>query len=207
MTQFRKIGGKGSKALGEKTRQRSEHLFEVAKQLISDRGYDRISVNELAEMASISVGGLYRYIGTKTDLLAMICDEINRGASEEMTKAADQHSLYSEKLKAAYAVYWDWVWEYASSILVAYREFIHFPDEVKKQHTKEQAEIVAMLNDLIRAGIKAGEFANVDAYAVSVQMLMLSHIRVLKGWALHGYDKQQLLDQNLQMVMALLRRD
>jgi AcrR family transcriptional regulator len=161
-------------------------------------------VNELAELASISVGGLYRYIGTKSDLLEMICDELNLGVIPAMRAAAAEQTSHAEKLRAAFSVYWDRVWEYSSSISVAYREFIHFPDEFKQRHTKEQAEIAGTFSEIIRAGIADGTFADVDAYALSYQMLLLSHIRVLKGWALREYDKSSILEENMQLVLARL---
>lgn len=202
------IAGSGKLSTPEpesRTRRRKDHVVSVAKKLIRERGFDAVSVNELAETASISVGGLYRYIGTKTDLLEMICDEINLGIIAAMTAAAETQTSHADKLRAAFSVYWDRVWEFSSAISVSYREFIHFPDEFKQRHTKEQADIAHAFADIIRAGIAAGAFAEVDAHALSYQILLLSHIRVLKGWALREYDKDQILEENMQLILARLR--
>lgn len=188
-----------------RTRRRREQVISVAQKLMKERGYDAVSVNEVAEIASISVGGLYRYIGTKSDLLEMICDEINLGVIPEMRKAAAAQTDQADKLRAAFSVYWNRVWDYASSISVAYREYIHFPEEFKQRHTKEQADIANTFAEIIRSGISDGTFAEVDAYVLSYQMLLLSHIRVLKGWALREYDKMAIFEENIHLVLARLR--
>ena len=44
---------------------------EEPRELIVERGFDSLSVNELAQRCGISVGGMYRHIRTKTDVLVM----------------------------------------------------------------------------------------------------------------------------------------
>lgn len=183
---------------------RKKHIVAVAMGLIRERGFDAVSVNKLAEIASISVGGLYRYIGTKTDLLAWICDEINRGVIAEMEVASAQQGSYADKLAAAVSVYWDRVWDYSSAISVAYREYKNFPEAAQKRHTKEQSDIAAFFAAITRQGIAAGEFQPVDDHMLSYQILLLSHIRVLKGWALTGRAKEELLDENMSLILARL---
>jgi TetR/AcrR family transcriptional regulator, cholesterol catabolism regulator len=107
----------------ERARQRRHHLSQVVMQLIEERGFDAVSVNEVAKRAAMSVGGLYRHIDTKSDLLEMVCDEINDTLIEDMVESAEAARGVKAKLEAAIRTYWERHWDAAPSILVAYREY------------------------------------------------------------------------------------
>jgi AcrR family transcriptional regulator len=72
----------GSRA--ERSAQRRGHITAVATQQIMERGFENLSVNDLAAAVGISVGGMYRYINTKTDLLVMVCQDIYGGLRDQL---------------------------------------------------------------------------------------------------------------------------
>src|SRR3978361_1023479 len=117
----------------ERTRKRRQHLTEVVMQLVKEKGFGAISVNEVAERASISVGGLYRHIDTKNDLLEMVCAEINLDLLSDMKTAAAEAQGVTAKLAAAIRTYWYRHWDSSAAILIAYREYQSFSDVVKKR--------------------------------------------------------------------------
>jgi AcrR family transcriptional regulator len=71
--------------------QRRAQLLELAKRAFSDRSYDEVSIDDLAQIAGISKGLLYHYFPTKRDLyvagLREISDELVAavtGVSEDL---------------------------------------------------------------------------------------------------------------------------
>jgi TetR/AcrR family transcriptional regulator, cholesterol catabolism regulator len=189
----------------ERARQRRHLLSQVVMQLIEERGFDAISVNEVAQRAAMSVGGLYRHIDTKSDLLEMVCDEINDNLIEDMIAAAGAARGVEDKLKAAIRTYWERHWDAAASILVAYREYQSLGEEAKRRYTAEERKIAEFLCDLIRAGVAIDVFRAVDDRLLAHEIILLAHMRALKGWVFEGRPREAVLAEHLDLIFSRLR--
>jgi TetR/AcrR family transcriptional regulator, cholesterol catabolism regulator len=189
----------------ERSRKRRLHLTEVVMELVRERGFDSISVNEVAERASLSVGGLYRHIDTKNDLLEMVCDEINLDLLEEMKEAVSQAQGVTAKLEAAIRTYWLRHWDSSAAILIAYREYQSFSDEAKRRHREEERRLAEFFSDLIRAGTIIGEFCEVDDRVLAHEIILLSHMRALKGYAFAGRERDDILAGMLELIFSRLK--
>jgi TetR/AcrR family transcriptional regulator, cholesterol catabolism regulator len=189
----------------ERARQRRHHLSQVVMQLIQERGFDAISVNEVAARAEMSIGGLYRHIDTKNDLLEMVCDEINDHLIEDMVEAAEKAHGVKDKLQAAIRTYWERHWDAAPSILVAYREYQSLGEAAKKRYTAEERKIAEFFGDLIRAGVAVGEFRKVDDRLLAHEIILLAHMRALKGWVFEGRTRSFVLSEHLDLIFSRLR--
>jgi TetR/AcrR family transcriptional regulator, cholesterol catabolism regulator len=189
----------------ERARQRRHHLSQVVMQLIEERGFDAVSVNEVAKRAAMSVGGLYRHIDTKSDLLEMVCDEINDTLIEDMVESAEAARGVKDKLEAAIRTYWERHWDAAPSILVAYREYQSLGDTAKQRYTAEERKIAEFFGDLIRAGVAVGEFRKVDDRLLAHEIILLAHMRALKGWVFEGRTRAFVLAEHLDLIFSRLR--
>lgn len=199
--------GKPGGVRQERARERRKMLIDVVMDLVKERGFAEISVNEVAERASLSVGGLYRHIDTKNDLLEMICDEINRDLLEDMKGAAGLEQGAVAKLEAAIRTYWQRHWDASDAVLLAYREFQSFSKEAKVRYRAEENSMAEYLSDLIRAGMIIGDFREVDDRLMANEILFLSHMRALKGYVFKGRERDAILTELLEFVFSRLRAD
>lgn len=188
----------------ERARQRRHHLSQVVMQLIEERGFDAVSVNEVAQRADMSIGGLYRHIDTKSDLLEMVCDEINDNLIEDMIAASEAARGVEDKLQAAIRTYWQRHWDAAASILVAYREYQSLGEEAKKRYTAEERKIAEFFGDLIRAGVAIDVFRKVDDRLLAHEIILLAHMRALKGWVFEGRLREAVLAEHLDLIFSRL---
>lgn len=179
-------------------------LTDVVMELVKERGFADISVNEVAERASLSVGGLYRHIDTKNDLLEIICDEINLDLLEDMKAAASGERGASAKLEAAIRTYWYRHWDASDAVLLAYREYQSFSKEAKARYRAEEQSLAEFLSDLIRAGVIIEEFREVDDRLLANEILFLSHMRALKGYVFKGRERDDILAELLEFVFSRL---
>jgi TetR/AcrR family transcriptional regulator, cholesterol catabolism regulator len=187
--------------------QRRRHLGEITLRLVRERGFDSLSVNELAERASMSVGGLYRYIKTKSDLLVIVCDEINRGLLDRMQQAATGARGVTAKLQATFSVYWETCWESSLPILLAYREWQSLPDEAKERYIEQETHIAAAFGDLIRAGVVTDEFRAVNEMLLAHEMIMLAQMKAVKGWVFAPLDRAAVFAEHWALILARLQRN
>jgi AcrR family transcriptional regulator len=174
-------------------------------QLIEERGFDAVSVNEVAQRADMSIGGLYRHIDTKNDLLEMVCDEINDNLLEDMIAATEAARGVEDKLKAAICTYWERHWDAAASILVAYREYQSLGEAAKKRYTAEERKIAEFFGDLVRAGVAIDVFRKVDDRLLAHEIILLAHMRALKGWVFEGRMREAVLAEHLDLIFSRLR--
>jgi AcrR family transcriptional regulator len=190
----------------KKAMQRRRQLSDVVMQLVKERGFDAISVNEVAERASMSVGGLYRHINTKSDLLEIVCDEINLNLLEQLKSAAENEKGVLNKLKAAIELYWRKHWDASAEITIAYREYQSLSDEAKARYTQQEKQIAEFFADIIRAGVLIDEFEPVDERLLAHEIILLSHMRALKGWAIKGRKPDDVLAEHLALIFARLEK-
>lgn len=175
-------------------------------EMMREKGYNAFSVNDLAERAEMSIGGLYRYIKTKSDLLEIICDQINEGLYEQMVSAAASIGSSAERLKATYEVYWDTVWDSDEPVLMAYREWQSLPVTAQRRYIKQEAQIYSTLAEVITSGVESGEFRPVNAPLLASEMIYLAQMRALKGWAFNGLDKDAVFAEHWELISSRLRK-
>lgn len=188
----------------ERSRKRRKLLSEVVMQLVREKGFAGVSVNEVAERASISIGGLYRHIDTKSDLLEMVCDEINLDLLEEMKEAAARERGASAKLEAAIRAYWTRHWNSSAAILIAYREYPSFSEEAKQRYREEERKLAEFFGDLIRAGAIVEEFCEVDDRLLAYEIILLSHMRALKGYIFEAREPEDVLAEVIETIFSRL---
>lgn len=184
---------------------RRRELGHLATQLLQERGYGALSVNEVAERASMSIGGLYRYISKKSDLLEMAIDEINLSLYEKMVETSNLERGVTARLVTAFRVYWETCWDTAGAILIAYREWGSLPPEAQRRYLEMETQVADFLADLLRAGVASGEFRQVDDRLMAHELILLAHMRALKGWALRGRDRNVVLEEHITLVLARLQ--
>ncbi|KQY63480.1 hypothetical protein ASD30_00175 [Nocardioides sp. Root140] len=181
-------------------------MQEVATRHIMERGFDRVSVNELAEDLQMSVGGLYRYIRSKPDLLVMACETIYGGLRETLAEiATDNRHELPAKLRLMIDTYLRECVRNRKQILLMYREYRHLPEEAHRRYQERELGIVGVFADLLSAGIRRGAFADVDTQVLAQDIVFLGHLPALKGWALRDrIAVDNLIDEQTALVMARL---
>lgn len=178
----------------------------MATQLIKERGYDAFSVNELAERAGISVGGLYRYITTKSDVLVMVCEGIYGSLRSQLVEVAAAHEEPVDKLAAVTETYLHACEANREHILLMYREYRHLPPDAQQRYMAREQAIADVFADVILAGVRRGAFRQVDPSAVSHAILLLGHLPALKGWLVgQRGDATDYRRQQADLVMNSLR--
>ncbi|HMN28167.1 MAG TPA: TetR/AcrR family transcriptional regulator [Caldilineaceae bacterium] len=98
----------------EKRQQRTHQaILDAARQLITEKGLDGLSMRAIAERIDYSPAGLYDYFGSKEEIIAALCQQGN-GRLKAYMEAVDQELSFLD---------------YLLGIGLAYIEFaVHYPD-------------------------------------------------------------------------------
>ncbi|RJR38591.1 MAG: TetR/AcrR family transcriptional regulator, partial [Deltaproteobacteria bacterium] len=82
----------------EKLRQRQE-MLAAALDLFSQKGYHKVSMQEIAEKAEFAIGTLYKFFQSKEDLYKALFSDLCDNFEEALTRAIEEPADEIEKLR------------------------------------------------------------------------------------------------------------
>lgn len=182
---------------------RMDQITEAASQEIIEHGFDGLSVSDIAAAAGISVGGIYRYITSKNDLLVMVCKGIYDGVREQLGEIAAGGGTFEDRLAAAIEFYLRECEVKRTQIAMVYREYRRLPEDAQRFFMQREQAIADVFADLLRAGAKHGAFRPVEASVLSFDIVLLGHLPSFKGWALRGVvSSEELRREQAHLIMS-----
>lgn len=186
--------------------QRRRLLAATASRHIIERGFEGFSVNSLAEDVGMSVGGMYRYIKTKSDLLVMACEDIYGGLREQLAEVTTDDRPSPAKLRSALELYLRNCLGNQDQILLMYREYRHLPHAVQRRYMEREKGVAGVFVDIISGGVRRGDFdRGVSPLLLAEDIILLGHLPALKAWALRDeVTDEQLVHQHVQLIMSRL---
>ena len=188
-----------------KVEERRERIAQLASQGILRIGYEGLSVNVLAEEAGLSVGGLYRYISQKSDLLVMACEDIYGGLLERIHEAASANGPAEARLRGALAVYFDACVVSRDQILLMYREYRHLPPDAQSRFREKETSISRAFKDIVDGGVAEGVFDCPSSDVLALDIIVTGHLPALKGWAVKHLPGSDLTENQVDFIMRSLR--
>ncbi|TCK22109.1 TetR/AcrR family transcriptional regulator [Pseudonocardia endophytica] len=195
----------GQRGPTKRSTERLDLITQAASVEIIRHGFDNLSVSDIAEAAGLSVGGMYRYITTKTDLLVMVCRGIYDGVREQLGEIAAGDESHEAKLRSAIDLYLRECENQRAQIAMVYREYRRLPDDAQRFFMQREKAIADVFADLIRGGCGRGVFQPVDATVLAMDIVFLGHMPSFKKWALLGeVSAEQLRGEQVELVLGRL---
>ncbi len=169
--------------------ERRKHIIKIATELIVKKGYNNISTRELANALGMSTGGLYHYIGSKSDILYLIINFTAELTGQTLDRFAKElkDAQPADQLKESLKVYFETV-DY-------YRDFHNFVNHImlslplKDRRIVYEAEsrIIQFFESLLNSGMENGEFRRVDAKILAHNIVAAANAWANRGWYLKRY--------------------
>lgn len=181
--------------------QRSSQLLDAAARLMEREGSEAVSMQALAREAEVSVGLIYRYFGSKDDvLLAVIVQVLDAFASEvpRAIEAAGNDPV--RRLAAAFAAYCTVIDDHRHAAVLTYRESKSLDADGRERIKRLEVETSQPLRDAVRAGVQAGVLRTSDPDLVAYNLLLLAHAWALKHWY---FERTLTLEAYIEAQLAL----
>jgi len=147
-----------------KWNERRDAIVDTSAHVFARSGYHATGIAELCEVNGFGKGAFYYYIGSKEELLAAIhdrvMDEVMLGADRVAAAGGSpsaQLAMHGEELLDVIHRYPDHVW-------VFLHEFPALTAERADQFRTRRQEYERRIEAVLRAGIEAGEFRDVDPW-------------------------------------------
>lgn len=159
---------------------RRDALAEVAIGLFAAKGFDNVTVDDIAKSAHMSKGTIYNYIGCKEDFVFLILDNVNTDFYTKVKKNLKEHNAtkWTDVLREYMRAYLEMVDRKQDALNFLNHVVITLNRDKKKMVVATQAERINEFEKILVKGNKAGEFNIEDP------KLMAHNIaRVLSAWA------------------------
>ena len=147
-------------------------ILDAAREVFFRDGFVNANLDEVAALAEVAKGTLYRHFDSKADLYVAVLSHNGQVFEERMREAADRASAAADQIRQVGRFYYDhWMtnreyfqifWALDNQELIG-----ELPPGVVDEVTKLWESCLRILADVIDAGVKAGDFAPCDPWEVA----------------------------------------
>nr|WP_051288168.1 TetR/AcrR family transcriptional regulator [Alkalicoccus chagannorensis] len=102
--------------------QRRAEIVKAAVRAFHEKGYHKATTREVAAYAGFSIGTLYEYIGSKEDILYLVCDAVYDEVTARWNELLDSSLTGKERLDQVIRAYFRVVDDLQDEVLVMYQE-------------------------------------------------------------------------------------
>jgi AcrR family transcriptional regulator len=182
-------------------------IIENALRLFLEKGYDRTTVRELAKSCGMTEGAIYRYIGSKNDILHLLLLDTKVNFIEDFLKGLGDVNT-TDALKGCINVYYTWCNDAADRNMFYNREIINFSAADRRTLLKSQADYIQFFEKLIKRGVSEGVFKVKDPLLIAHNIVMQGFDWGLRRWFLRSFfTLDRYIELQLELIFDLLHVD
>jgi AcrR family transcriptional regulator len=189
----------------ELTRQQRTRIRDAAYQVFAEKGYAASSIREVAARAGMVPGNIYRYVGSKEDILHLLCKTAHddtEGAIAAANASASTAPTMTETLKQSIRAYLKWSDDHADAYLFYDRNVQSLCEEDRDLVRDMWEQTVRSFEKVIRKGVRRGEFKVKDPLLLSHNIASLGHDWALRKWFLGTkYTPVEFAEKQIEMIM------
>jgi AcrR family transcriptional regulator len=163
-------------------------ILEKSARLFADKGFEDTSINDIADEVDISKATIYHYFKSKEEIYTeIIIDTLERLVefSKGAINPSDTPNRKVESFMRAHARFFEENFWAFTAMLIGFGGVRQINQRTRAIDLRDQYE--ATLRDIVREGIKGGEFRNVDPALAA--RAMLSMLNWMARWYKPGGTK------------------
>jgi AcrR family transcriptional regulator len=181
-------------------------IIDTASTLYVKKGFTATSIEEISEMAGVSLPVTYHYVKKKSEIMKMIMEDALNTFQDNLTKEIKGIDDPEEKLAIAIILYFRVMDGQGEKVLLMYQKSSSLEKASKTKVMQLEVQVSEIFSRIIEEGIKVGIFRAVDVDLMAYNIILMAHMWVLKRW--HFKNRLSLnkyIDQQLAIIIASLR--
>lgn len=186
-------------------RQQRSRIVEASYQVFVEKGYERSTVREIAAKVGMAPGNIYRYVGSKNDILHLLCRTAHDNSERlNITFYSNANTAVSiiEWLKQGIRDYLKWSDDYADAYIFYDRNVQSLCEEDRNLVRDMWVQLVKSFEKVIRKGVRRGEFKVRYPQLLAHNIASLGHDWALRKWYLGDrYSQSEFADKQIQIIM------
>jgi len=183
-----------SKELVEKRR---EQIVLAAIRLFAKKGFHKATLRELSEVAGISHGNIYDYVGTKEDIFFLLHEFMDKLATDALHQSIENINDPVEKLRRMVRSEFNLMYQWADAILLIYQECHILNKPLLKKLLKRESAHIRLYEIVLQECIKKGLLLDCNTKAVANLIKAMVDTWVLKRWDLKEHITQLEMEKSI----------
>jgi AcrR family transcriptional regulator len=180
-------------------------IIDAASLLYAKKGFAATSVEEISEMAGVSLPVTYRYAGKKSEIMKMIMEDVLNSFRENLTRQVGELDQPRDKLATAVVLYSGIVDREQEKILLMYQKSGSLDRAARGAVMQLEVIVSEIFGEILREGIRKGLFRKTDVDILAFNIMMMAHMWVLKRWHFRGrLTLAEFVERQLGLILDLL---
>ena len=169
-------------------------ILQIATNLITQKGYNAVSMRDLAKAMDMKAASLYNHITNKQEILSTIILEIAEAFTNGMNGIYSQNISTLKKLTKLIELHIDISINNSGAMAIMHNDWKHLEDEELIRFIKLRNTYENNFRTIIKSGIEDNDI--VDKNPEVILFSMLSTLQTMYLW----YEKRGKMDVNLLKV-------
>lgn len=181
---------------------RKKEIIKVAATLFKERGYNAVSMRDIAQAMDMKAASLYNHISGKQEILSTLIIEVAEEFTTEMNEIISQKNSPLKKIETLIENHIDITVNYAENIAALNNDWMHLEGSALKRVIKMRDDYEENFRSIIKQGI-AQKIIKPHQPEV-ILFSILSTLRTLYLWN----EKRGKMDVNVlkkDMIAVLLK--
>jgi AcrR family transcriptional regulator len=181
------------------SRRRTPQIIDAAARVFAGRGFHGTTTQDIADALGIRQASLYYYFASKEAALELVCLKGGEGFVEAAKAIARTPASASAKLARLVHSHLSPLRHRADYVHVFLNDRQHLPTESRHRVGKLSRGLERVLEDVIREGIRSGEFRR-DLDSRLMTLAVLGMCNAVSGW----YRKEEVAIERVAEEFARL---
>jgi AcrR family transcriptional regulator len=150
---------------------RRRGILDAALELMHDKGYDRMTIDDVLAQMRMSKGALYHYFRSKRALLEGIVESMSESASQTLQPVVDDPTLGAiDKLRAYFETSTAWKTDNLTAVTTTMRLWRDENNALLRHKMSQESmrTTVPLLEAIIRQGCDEGVFDTAHAHEAAI---------------------------------------
>ena len=183
-------------------------IIDAASLLYAKKGFAATSIEEISEIAGVSLPVTYRYARKKAEIMKMIMEDVLNAFRENLTRQIGAVDPPREKLATAVVLYSKIVDQEQEKILLMYQKSGSLDAAAKGAVMQLEVLVSEIFSEIIKEGIQKGVFRKTDVDLMAFNIMMMAHMWVLKRWHFRRrLTLEEFAERQLSLILDLLCAD
>ena len=165
-----------------------ERILDAATELFGARGFARTTIRQIAESARANSALIYYYFGSKTGLLEALVGRVQAAVHANLERSLSSAGTPRAKLERFIRLQVELLRRRSPLLRILMRELLNQNELAVVAMRRAVEPNLALLSGLIREGIEAGEFREVDPVLAARTLIGSLLVPVVLAPVLLGED-------------------
>ena len=176
-------------------------IIDVASALYAKKGFGATSIQEISETANVALPVAYHYVKKKSEIMRLIMEDVLNIFQESLIREIKDIADPVEKLAIAVILYLRVLDQQREKVLLLYQKSSSLDRDSKTRIMALEVDVSNIFSNIINEGIAQGVFKKVDVDLMAYNILMLSHMWILKHW---HFKKRMTLDRYIDSQLVTI---